>query len=184
MPLITYRTDQTESRGVSCVCTVPGLPCQSIQSCLLSCAMGLLLQQCAVRHMLAQQQAGTVILLSTAAPSCSSQTAICCCCRQAQQAVCRQTWLVKHGKLVLISQHGLSSSVADLATYLQQDLEAVAGGSPLLLLNLSPTKLNKLAAETTSSSCQAKASTSCLPIDKRCMKHMVSACTTWCSVQT
>ena len=38
----------------------------------------------------------------------------------------RQTLLAKHGKLVFIPQHKLSSSgVAELAAYLQQELEAV-----------------------------------------------------------
>ena len=43
----------------------------------------------------------------------------------------RQALLVKHGKLVLILVHKLSSSssVDDLAAYLQQELEAVVGGS-------------------------------------------------------
>jgi len=44
--------------------------------------------------------------------------------------VFRQTLLAKHGKLILIPQHELSrSSLDDLAAYLQQKLEAVAGGS-------------------------------------------------------
>ena len=43
----------------------------------------------------------------------------------------RQAVLAKHGKLVLIPGHKLSSSsnVDNLATYLQQELEAIVGGS-------------------------------------------------------
>jgi len=42
----------------------------------------------------------------------------------------RRTLLAKHGKLVLIPQHKLSShSVDDLAAYLQQELETAVGGS-------------------------------------------------------
>ena len=114
-----------------CVCVLSlAFQCHCIRSCLLSCAMRLLLLQYAVRHMLARQQPGKVVLVSTAAPCCSNQTAVCCCCRQAWRAVCRQTWLAKHGKLVIIPQHQRSrSSVAGLAAHLQQELEAVAGGS-------------------------------------------------------
>ncbi|KAA6421582.1 MAG: hypothetical protein FRX49_08526 [Trebouxia sp. A1-2] len=46
------------------------------------------------------------------------------------RAVFRRAFLAKHGKLVLIPQHKLSSSdIDELAAYLQQELEAVAGGS-------------------------------------------------------
>ena len=41
----------------------------------------------------------------------------------------RRALLAKHGKLVLIPQHKLSSSVEELAAYLQQELEAAVGGS-------------------------------------------------------
>ncbi len=42
----------------------------------------------------------------------------------------RRALLAKHGKLILILQHKLSSGgVDDLAAYLQQALEAVVGGS-------------------------------------------------------
>ena len=42
----------------------------------------------------------------------------------------RQALLAKHGKLVLIPQHKLSSSSVDgLAAYLQQELEAAVGSS-------------------------------------------------------
>ena len=43
----------------------------------------------------------------------------------------RRTLLAKHGKLVLIPQLKLSSSssVDELAAYLQQELEAAVGGS-------------------------------------------------------
>ncbi|DBA89015.1 TPA: hypothetical protein ACH3X2_000231 [Trebouxia sp. C0005] len=46
------------------------------------------------------------------------------------RAVFRRALLAKHGKLVLILQHKLSSSdIDELAAYLQQELEAVVGGS-------------------------------------------------------
>ncbi len=41
----------------------------------------------------------------------------------------KQTLLAKHGKLILIPQSKLSSSVDELAAYLQQELEAAVGGS-------------------------------------------------------
>ena len=51
-------------------------------------------------------------------------------CRLTGRAVFRRAFLAKHGKLVLIPQHKLSSSdIDELAAYLQQELEAVAGGS-------------------------------------------------------
>ena len=43
----------------------------------------------------------------------------------------RQTLLAKHGKLIFIPPRELSSSVTDLAAYLQQELAAVAEGSLL-----------------------------------------------------
>ncbi len=41
----------------------------------------------------------------------------------------KQALLAKHGKLVIIPQRKLSSSVDDLAPYLQEELEAAVGGS-------------------------------------------------------
>ena len=42
----------------------------------------------------------------------------------------RRALLAKHGKLILIPQHKLSSSsIDDLAAYLQQELAAEVGGS-------------------------------------------------------
>ena len=115
------------SNILSWIGAVSDLGCQYIWSCLLTCSIGVLLQQAACRHMLAQQQPA---LLSTVAPSCSNQTAVWCCCRQTGRAVFRQTLLAKHGKLILIPLRELiRSSVPDLAAYLQQELEAVAGGS-------------------------------------------------------
>ncbi|DBB06840.1 TPA: hypothetical protein ACH3X3_009500 [Trebouxia sp. C0006] len=45
------------------------------------------------------------------------------------RAMFKQTLLAKHGKLILIPQSKLSSSIDELAAYLQQELEAAVGGS-------------------------------------------------------
>ena len=41
----------------------------------------------------------------------------------------KRALLAKHGKPVLMPQHKLSSSVEELAAYLQQELEAAVEGS-------------------------------------------------------
>ena len=52
-------------------------------------------------------------------------------CRLTGRAIFRRVLLAKHGKLVLIPRHKLSSSSSadELAAYVQQELEAAVGGS-------------------------------------------------------
>ena len=53
----------------------------------------------------------------------------CCVCRPTGRPVFRRTLLAKQGKLVLIHDQLLSCSVADLAEYVQWQVEAVTGDS-------------------------------------------------------
>ncbi len=69
------------------------------------------------------------MLRNTEAPACGHQAGVFHFCRLTGRAMFKQTLLAKHGKLVLIPQHKLSSSVDELAAYLQQELEAAVGGS-------------------------------------------------------
>ena len=69
------------------------------------------------------------MLRTTEAPACGHQATDFHVCRLTGRAMFKQTLLAKHGKLILIPQSKLSSSVDELAAYLQQELEAAVGGS-------------------------------------------------------
>ncbi len=69
------------------------------------------------------------MLRSTEAPACGHQATDFHVCRLTGRAMFKQALLAKHGKLVIIPQRKLSSSVDDLAPYLQEELEAAVGGS-------------------------------------------------------
>ena len=77
----------------------------------------------------AQQQQVVTMLRNTEAPACGHQSSDFHVCRLTGRATFKRALLAKHGKLVLNPQHKLSSSVDELAAYLQQELEAAVGGS-------------------------------------------------------
>ena len=70
------------------------------------------------------------MLHSSEAPACGNPAADFHVCRLTGCATFKTALLAKHGKLMTICQHKLSShSVDDLAAHLQQELEAAVGGS-------------------------------------------------------